>query len=253
MPEVTLPEDSLVLALRAAGRELAYPPTPELGGRVTWRLEASAAARRRPPFPRLALWSRRRVLVAAALGLLAVLALAFGARLVLGAAEVRVQPGATPSGPALGPSRLGEPVPVEEVSAAVGFEVALPTGPTPDEAYVVSTDGLDDAALLAWDAGTVGPPLAGTPWSLVLMELTNDREVVVKTVNRYEDLRTVHVGGRRAFWIDAPHALTVITAEGPETFSVGGNVLIWTEGDVTFRLETSLPLRDAVALAETVS
>ena len=252
MPEATVPEESLVRALRAVGPELAYPPTPRLGGSVARRLEASAAARRRPPFPRIALWSRRRILAVAALGLLAALALAFGARFVLGAAEVRVQPGVTPSGPPIGPGRLGDPIPVEDVSAAVGFEIALPSGPGPDEAYVVTTNGLDDAALLAWAPSPTYPPLPATSWGLVLMELTGDEEIVVKDVNQFEDLREVRVGGRRAFWIDAPHELTVLTADGPETFSVRGNVLIWTRGEVTFRLETSLRLREALALAETI-
>jgi hypothetical protein len=247
-----VPEDALGRALRAAGRELAYPPTPELAGAVAWRLEAGGAARRRPPFPRMALWSRRRLLVVAAIGLLAALALAFGVRFVLGAAEVRVHPGVSPSGPPLGPGRLGEPIPVEEVSEAVGFEVALPTGPAPDEAYVVTTDGLDDAALLAWAPGPDYPAIGGAPWGLVLLELTEDDVVVVKDLQEFGDFREVRVGGRRAFWIDAPHELTVITADGPETFSVRGNVLIWTKDDVTFRLETSLPLREARALAETI-
>ena len=65
-------------------------------------------------------------------------------------------------------------------------------------------------------------------------------------------MRRVRVGGRRAFWIDAPHELNVITASGPETFAIQGNVLIWTAGDVTLRLETSLPLREAIAVAETI-
>jgi hypothetical protein len=188
----------------------------------------------------------------AAVGLLLALALALAARFVLGAAEIRVQPGVTPSGPVLGPGRLGEPVPLDEVSAAIGFEVALPSGPRPDEAYLVTTNGLDDAALLAWSASPTYSALPATPWGLVLMEVRGDREFVVKEVNRFEDLRTVRVGGRRAYWIDAPHELSVITAEGPRSFSVEGNVLIWTRGEVTFRLETSLPLRQAVAIAESV-
>ena len=253
MVDAMSPDESLGLALRAAGRELAYPPTPPLAAGVAWRLEASGAARHRPPFPRIALWSRRRVLVFAAIGLLAALALAFGVRFVLGAAEVRVRPGLTPSGPPVGPGELGTPVSLEDVSAAVGFEVALPIGPGPDEAYVVSRTGLDDVALLAWAASSRYQALPDTPWGLVLMELTGDEDFLVKDVNRFEDLRRVRVNGGRAFWIDAPHDLTVITANGPETFAVRGNVLIWTRGDVTFRLETSLPLRGAVALAETIA
>ncbi len=188
MADARVPDESLDLALRAIGRTLAYPPTPALAPAVAWRLEASRAAGRRPPFPRIALWSRRRVLVLAAIGLLAVLALAFGARSVLGAAEVRVHPGLTPSGSPIGPSELGIPASLKDVSTAVGFEIAVPAGPGPDEAYLVSRTGLDDVALLAWTASSRYPALPDTPWGLVLMELTGDEEFLVKDVNRYEDL-----------------------------------------------------------------
>jgi hypothetical protein len=45
----------------------------------------------------------------------------------------------------------------------------------------------------------------------------------------------------------------VRTDTGARSFSVRGNVLIWTAGDVTFRLETALPLDRAIALAESVA
>ena len=251
MAETGRSDDALGRLLVTAGRELAYPQTPSLGPAVAVRLEADVASHARPRFPRIAIWSPRRVLVMAALGLLALLALAFGARFVLGTSEIRVQPGVTPSGPPLGPGTLGEPVAVADVSDAVGFEVALPTGPVPDEAYVVSTpDG--PAALLAWNAGVRYPALPETPWGLALLQTTGDGENVLKTVDRFEDLREVRVGERPAFWIDAPHQLLVATEAGTEAFSVEGNVLIWTEGAVTYRMETTLRLRSAIALAETV-
>jgi hypothetical protein len=242
----------LELELRVAGRELAYPTTPEVGPAVSWRLEAASAAGRRPPFPHVAVWSRRRTLAAAAAGLLALLALAFGARFVLGAAEVRVVPGTTPSGSPFTPEAIGRPVDVGRISGAVGFAVGLPAGPPPDGAFVVSTTGLDDAALLAWAPSGTYPAIEGTPWGLVLLAVPEKDEFLLKDVNRYDDLREVRVGGRRAYWIDAPHELTLLTADGPTTFSVRGNVLIWQRGDHTYRLETSLGRAAAIALAETV-
>jgi hypothetical protein len=247
--------DPLPGALLALADDLAYPPTPGLAAAVGWRLEAAAATGRRPPFPRTALWSRRRLVAVAAVGLLALLALAFGARFVLGAAEVRVQPGITPSGPPFQPSPsggLGEPVPVDGASAAAGFPVALPAGPPPDEAYVVATEGRVDAILLAWAPSATYPPLPATPYGLLLLETTGDRETIVKNVERFEDLHRVRVAGRIAAWIDAPHELIVLTEEGPSSFSVEANVLIWMRDGVTYRLETALGLRDAIALAETI-
>lgn len=251
MAEMRTPEDTLAAALRHAGRELAYPPTPPISQGVVARLEAERERRTRPRFPSVALWSRRRVLVLVAVGVIGLLALAFTARLVIGAAEIRVQPGVTPSGPPLGPDALGDPVPIERVEREVGFAVRVPAGPLPDEAHVFVAAG-GDGALLAWEASDRYPSLPGTPWGLVLVELRTDEGTLVKDVGGFEDTREVRVGGRSAFWIEAPHQLHVLTDDGSETFRVGGNVLIWTRGDVTYRLETSLALPEAIALAESV-
>ncbi|HEX6332137.1 MAG TPA: hypothetical protein VF129_12770 [Actinomycetota bacterium] len=241
-------ETALAERLRQLGTDLTFPPTPPLVPAVLERLESPRA--RRPVLP--AGRDRRRAVIAVAVGLLVALALAFGARLVLGAAEIRVQPGVTPSGPPLGPGGLGEPVAVEELEAAVGFELALPPGPPPDEAYAVRTADDRAGALLGWRGGPDHPPLPGTPWSRVLLQVHSDAETITKTVARFEDVRTVTVRGRPGFWIDVPHDLIVRTETRFERYSVGGNVLIWTEGDVTYRLETSLRLRSALALAEGV-
>jgi hypothetical protein len=251
MAETRMPEDTLARALRDAGRDLAYPPTPPIPQGVVARLEAEREQHARPRFPRFTLWSRRRVLVLVAVGILGLLALAFAARLVIGATEIRVQPGVSPSGPPLGPGALGDPLPIERVARQLGFTLRVPAGPPPYEAYVFISAG-GDGALLAWEAGDRYPSLPGTPWGLILVELRTDQEILVKDVNRFEDTRQVRVGGGAAFWIEAPHELHVITDEGSETFRVDGNVLIWTRGAVTYRLETSLELPEAVALAESV-
>ena len=243
--------EALGEVLRALGRKLDYPATPPFVPTVLERIEADRVAGRRPR-ARLATWDRRRLVAAVAVGLLAALALAFGARLVLGAAEIRVQPGVSPTVPPLRPGGLGEAISTEEVAAAVGFEVALPAGPPPDEAYAVRTGDGRTAALLAWRGGPDHPPLPGTPWGLVLLQTPVDAETLTKTVASFDDVREVTVRGGPAFWLDAPHELLVRTAAGYESFSVGGNVLIWTEGEITYRLETSLGLRRALALAESV-
>ncbi len=215
------------------------------------RLETERERQTRPRFPTVALWSRRRLLAVVAVGVIGLLALAFAARLVIGAAEIRVQPGVTPSGPPLGPDALGDPFPIDRVEREVGFAVRVPAGPLPDEAYVFVAAG-GDGALLAWDASDRYPSLPGTPWGLVLVELRTDEGTLVKDVGGFDDIQQARVDGRTAFWLEAPHQLHVLTDEGSETYRVDGNVLIWTRGDVTYRLETSLGLPEAIALAESV-
>jgi hypothetical protein len=251
MAELRTPEDTLAVALRHAGRELAYPPTPPISQGVVARLEAERDRQTRPRFPAVALWSRRRLLAVVAVGLIGLLALAFAARLVIGAAEIRVQPGVTPSGPPLGPDALGDPIPVERVERAVRFPLGVPAGPPPDHAYVFVSGG-GNGALLGWEASERYPSLPGTPWGLILVELRTDQASLVKDVGGFDDIQEVRVNGRASFWIDDPHQLHVITHEGSETFRVGGNVLIWTRGDVTYRMETSLTLPEATALAQSV-
>ena len=235
--------------LRALAAELAIPSTPTLGPAVSSRLLADRAAGVRRPLARRALWTPRRALVLATIGILALLALAAGARFVLGAAEIRVQPGVSPSGPPIGPGALGEPTSVEAVSTAVAFDVQVPLGSPPDAAYLVISDAGADGVLLAWDAGARFPPLPGTPWGLIVMQLEGPSEFLVKNVNAFEDTEEVRFEGGRAYWIHAPHELVVLTNTGDERYRVEGNVLIWEEAGVTFRLETALGRTQALALA----
>lgn len=243
-------QDPIVRELREAARTLELPPTPALVGAVQARLMAESAAGRRPPLPGRALWTPRRALALATVAVLALLALAAAGRLVLGAAEIRVQPGVSPTGPPLRPPELGEPVPLEDLSTRVGFPVALPEGPPPDAGYAIETDWGSLGALLVWRAQDEAERLPGTPWARILMQLETDRAIALKSVGAFEDVREVRVEGRRAYWIDAPHTLVIRTATGEERLSVQGNVLIWVERGITFRLETTLELGPAVAMAD---
>ena len=252
MSEARLPDETVGRALRAMSDNVAFPRTPTIAPAVVARLREEREAKIRPPFPSMALWSRRRALVLVAVGIVAVLALAFAARLTLGAAEIRVLPDVTPSGPPLGPASLGSPILVAEIDDAVRFDVGLPAGPPPDEAYVLRTNSVGDAALLAWRASDADEALPDTPWRMMLIQIRGDERTLVKDVAQFEDSLMVEVDGRPAFWIDSPHELIVLTDDGAETFLIRANVLIWTNDGVTHRLETTLGLGDAIALAETV-
>jgi hypothetical protein len=255
MSDPTLTDERLAAALSSLRGDLAFPATPALRGAVTARLATERAAGARPRFPGRALWSRRRVLVLATIGLLAALALAAAARLAIGAIDIRVQPRATPSASPqpVEPDVLGDPVPASEAVARAGFEPALPSGPEPDEVYVVDSPFGDPGLLYGWRPSAAYPALPGTDWGLVLIAFQGDEETVVKTVERFEDVHDASVGGARATWIPVPHVLQIETDRGFETFSVRGNVLIWQVGDVTYRLETSLDRASAIPLAESMA
>jgi hypothetical protein len=252
MSDARMSDELLGRALNGMREQVVFPRTPPIAPAVVTRLREERKANIRPPFPALALWSRRRALVLVIVGIAAVLALAFAARLTLGAAEIRLRQDATPSGAPLGPTGLGSPVPVPKIDDAVRFDVRVPAGPIPDEAYVFRTNSGRPAALLAWNAGDDQTALPGTPWRMMLIEVRGDERTLVKDVGASQDSVMVGVDGRDAFWIDSPHELIVLTAEGAETFLIRANVLIWAEGGVTYRLETTLGPTGAIALAETV-
>ena len=255
MGERPMNDERIVAALASLSAELAYPTTPSLRDAVVARLEIERAAGARPVLPRRALWSRRRVLVLATIGLLAALALAAAARLAIGAIEIRVQPDAPPSAslPPVAPDALGDPVPAQEAFALAGFEPSLPSGPPPDEVYVIDSPVGDPGLLFAWRPSAAYPSVPGTDWGLVLMVFQGDDETVVKTVDRFEDLHAASVDGAAASWIPVEHTLQIATEHGSRTFSVHGNVLIWEVGDLTYRLETSLDRAPALAVARSIA
>lgn len=255
MGERPMTKEQVARALTVLSSELAYPATPSMTSAVTARLENERAAGARPAFPRRALWSRRRVLVLATIGLLAALALAAAARFAIGAIEIRVQPGVTPSAslPPVQPDALGDPVPAGEAFALAGFEPSLPSGPAPDEAYVVDSLFGDPGLLMAWRPSATYPALPGTDWGLVLMAFQGDEETVVKTVQAFEDVHEASVNGASASWIPVPHVLQIETERGSRTFSVRGNVLIWEVDGITYRLETSLDRASALEIARSIA
>lgn len=255
MADRTLTDEQLSAALTALGEDVSFPQAPALTAAVTGRLAADRTRGVRPRVPALALLGRRRVLVLVAVGLLALLALAGAARLAIGGFEVRVQPTASPSAslPPVRPNAIGDPVSEPEAVARAGFEPALPPGPTPDEVYVIDSGFGDAGILYAWRPSTAYPRIEGTEYGLMLIVAQGDAEFVTKSVNRFDALVDVKVHGGRAFWIPAPHEVSISTEQGSETFSVTGNVLIWQVGALSYRLETSLGRAEAIALAESMT
>lgn len=252
MPEPGAMDLERALGTLAAG--VLYPPTPRIEAAVTARLSAAPQSGVRPPLPGLALWTRRRLFVAIAIGVLALLGIAAATRLVIGALEIRTVPSLPPSPTATPlPDAVGEPVTLEEARADVGFRIRLPAGSAePDTVRTFPTPFGDRSVLLAWADPSL-PALEGAPWTLVLLELPGDEEYAFKLVVGQGTVREVEVGGHRGYWLGEPHELVLETATDVQTYSVAGNVLVWDAGDgVALRMETALSLREAIALAETV-
>jgi hypothetical protein len=60
------------------------------------------------------------------------------------------------------------------------------------------------------------------------------------------------VNGQPAAWTVGPYLLYLRTRDLELRRLIDGHVLVWTQDDVTYRLETSLPLDEAIRIAESL-
>ena len=145
----------------------------------------------------------------ATVGLLAALALAAAARFAIGAIEIRVQPGVTPSAslPPVTPGALGEPVPAEEAVALAGSSRPCPRDRHPTRSTSIDSPFGDPGLLYAWRPSATYPALPGTEWGLVLIAFQGDDETVVKSVQAFEDVHAASVDGAAGRVDPVPHVL----------------------------------------------
>jgi hypothetical protein len=60
------------------------------------------------------------------------------------------------------------------------------------------------------------------------------------------------VNGQRAVWAVGPYPLQFSNGDLDFVRLIDGHVLIWADGEVTYRLETNLDLEEAVKVAESL-
>ena len=58
------------------------------------------------------------------------------------------------------------------------------------------------------------------------------------------------VNGRRAIWAVGPYPLRMRDSDLQFMRLIEGHVLVWTEDDLTYRLETDLSLEETIKMAE---
>ena len=228
---------SLEQRLEALGRELAFPAAPDLSGRARY------AGR---PFP----WRQ----VAFALAIVAVaIAAAFAvpqARTTIlhwfhlnGVTVQRVKtlPKAQERAQAGG---LGRPLTLDEAQRRLGFHLLLPPLDGTPTTYV-----LDDAL------GTVILRVGDRP--VLLSEyLARGYTLLKKSVGAKTLVEPVQVNGERGLWVEGPpHTLTYFSTSGEfqeRTVKIAGNVLLWTQGPVTLRLEGRISRAEALRIARRI-
>lgn len=223
--------------LQELGRELAFPPEPDLTART------SSVGR---PFP----W---RGLALAAAVLTIAIAAAFAvpqARTTIlrwfhlrGVTVERVEtlPAAQERSRAGG---LGHRVSLEQAERRLGFRLLLPPLHDRPAAYVLD-DALGTVILRVGDRPVLLSEYAARSYALL------KKSVVEKS--RVEPVR---VDGERGLWLEGPpHTLTYFNGSGEfreRTVRITGNVLLWTRGPATLRLEGRISKAEALRLARRI-
>ncbi len=250
--------DRFEARLWEAARALPYPPTPDL----------SRALRRRPGAVRRP--TARRPRWAAALAALAILLAALFSVpsvragviqfLQIGAVRIFVGPPTATPNPVPGSTITPAPTPpplgqvlnlagetqIRDLKGRLGFTVRLPSYPTdlglPDGVFVQNLAG--PAAIFVWL-----DPADRSRVRLALHELSSD--MMIEKANPVV-IETTSVNGQAAIWTTGPYIVQAANRDMDFRYTVVGHVLIWTEGQVTYRLETDLSLEEAVKIAESL-
>ena len=244
-----MPEAVLDRALRDLGAHLAWPPEVDLASSVTEEIEQVVPLGPRRRARRVALLVAAALLVMTAL--LAVspgLRAAFFELIGIRGAEVEVHESVSPpSGPSFaGQALLGEQVSVESAEDELGFDLVLPRGLGRGEGVFLQHEGGSTIATVAYREG-----------ELIISQFRGrvDQETVGKAVE-VDQVELVTVGGAPGIWVQGPHTVFVRDPSGLIVESqafLGGNTLLWTLGEVTFRLEGAADLDEALRIARTVA
>jgi hypothetical protein len=228
----------LETALRALGRDVAFPPTPDVASAIRGRLE-------RPRF-----W-RRPVAIAIAVVVVGAIASAFAVPQSrsaildwLGLRNVSVvRVDKLPAVPAQGRLDLGRQVTLHEAKRLAPW-LRVPDS-DPDSVWVNESLPGGKVSLL-W----------GTPSNvrLLLTEFTG-RTYIEKVVRGDTQVERVEIGDAGA-WFLGPHVVMFQDRDGRFRESharLARNTLVWQVDDITLRLEGGLTKDEALRIARTAS
>jgi hypothetical protein len=227
-------------ALRELGREVEFPPEPDLTAEVARRLRTEPAPRR------ASLLARRPLAVA-----LAVLAVALAAAFAvpqtraaildlfrIGGAEIeRVE--TLPPAEERGLSVPGGPVSLDEARDAAAFDLRVPDDydavylDTAFRGGMISFVDRDDRIVVTAFRGLATP-------------------FVEKSAGPGTRIRQVEIQGNVGYWLAGRRHVVVFGDEADEIRErrMAGNVLLWESGPVSYRIEGARTLAQALDIAE---
>ena len=263
-------------ALRDLAAAIAYPAPaagPDIASRVRQRIEAAPPApARRGPLAWLRDRPVRRSLLVAVAALLILAAVAGavglgvpGIRIFFGGATPTLSPTASPAAPSATPGRsnpvgltmgLGTAVSLDDAERLAGIDLVLPPDPDigpPDAAYL-----FQGRVALVWSERPGLPPDPSTGAGLLLSQFRGlvDEGYYRKQVVSNGVVTPVTVNSGQGFWISGPpHFFVYVDENGravEDSHRMVGDTLVWSVGDMTYRLESQLGMEEAIRLAESL-
>ncbi len=257
--------DRLELLLHEVAREIDYPETPELAFRVAHRLTRDPLA----PERRTRRTSWRPVPAAAAVVILiAIGTLAFSpsarraAADLLGVLGIQISITGESDGPRpstnLQDADLGRRVSIREAQAFVDFEVRVPAehvqGGWVRTVYFDRSIG--DGGMISFAYGSDARNDTDIELLFTQFRASVDETFLKKSVAAEGEVRFVPVRGTTGFWLTGePHAFVYVESDGDtreETLRLAGNVLLWEEDGITYRVEGAPSLAAAQRMAESL-
>ncbi|MCA1687261.1 MAG: hypothetical protein LC714_01370 [Actinobacteria bacterium] len=270
--------------LRALESHVEYPPTPDLARVVRRRLDQEETGR---PARSRTIWSSipqfRWAVAAAALALVVAAPVlsptmrdtitgtfeageaANGGQAAGGAPPIEskgdvAESGSTVQGESMpssgGEGRylgeglgFGERVTLREARSGTDAPVLLPRAAglgEPDQVY--AGEPREEGVTLVYRARPGLPPLGNTEVGLVLTERVGGVEMAyfAEEARPESGFERVEVDGKRGYWAPAGRDAS------SRTGLLGGNILLWEQGDRAFRLEADLYEEGAIRIAESV-
>lgn len=243
--------------LRQTAAGFVYPPTPDIASQIAQRTAQQEISRPVTGYRPIRLVAGALAVIILLLGLALAIPPVRAAVLEffqIGAIGFLVGEEPEVTEPSAGPFLLdlAGATTLAEAAQAVDFEVLLPTypaelGPT-DQVYLqelAEPAAGDQVVVLVWlDPDQPDEAL------LSLYEI-NLPFYGIKQAS-IEILQETSVAGQPAFWVQGPHQIQLAGGDHQDWFFVEGNVLIWTEGEMTYRLESGLSLEEARRIAESL-
>jgi hypothetical protein len=255
-------DDDLVLALRDLGERIGLPaadPVASAVDRIRTATTSPAFSSRdralQRPIPRTKRWvvAAAVAVVVAIVGVLAAPGSRHAVADWLGIGSVRVTYTAELPDDTGHAYDLGNPVPLADAADRATWPLAAPSGiGDPDGAFVGRPAR---SVTLVWAASAELPEVGESGIGLLLGAIpgVTDAGAVTKQASAGTTVELVRVGDSPAYWIAGdPHRLVVTDPDGltvTDATRLAGNTLLWTDGDVTYRLESSLDRDRAVDLA----